>query len=968
MTINKESEYEIKTKSYDLQIDFKDYKLNKDIVDGIVFDENDNQTAIIKAKLIMSGEDIDLTPYDWVAIEIATADGRKIMDKCLVVDPLEGLIEIRLNKQSLLTLGFSRFKISLVNSSSTLVSPKFYYRVDEAIISEHDVKASDEYNIFMVLIARTEKLLDDVRVFHDKLIELDEMLKENERIRNKQEAAREVAEGIRNDNEDIRKANENIRQDQEAAREVSIANMQIQVDNKLEEMVNHLNTSIDNKYKEIDTTIENRFTDIKTELDQKVVDKFTEVDNVANTSIDTMNNKISEVDTNTNAAIKRVDDKITEVDTSKNQMEEDVHIAISNIKDGIDGKDGVGIQIKGVLNSVEGLPVDPVLSDAYCIGRGLYVWNGEAWFIVEDITGAGLEFNWSGTQLGIRIEGQTDYTYVDLKGAKGDQGIQGIQGEKGAQGIQGIQGEQGIQGDQGDKGDKGDKGDPGLDGHTYHIEIGENENWLIEGEDTGLPSRGLKGDKGDKGDQGEQGIKGEKGIIGDKGDPGNGLIILAFVNSEEELPESPNIGDAYLVGINLYIYLKDGWKNCGELAGLDGKSAYDIAKENGFTGTEFEWIESLKGKNGDPGISAYQVAVNDGFTGTKSEWLESLKGRDGTFKDIIDDEYVGNEKTWSSNKIKDQIDTCIELIPNNPAFDKLILESDWTQDNDGSYIFEINHDLNTERVFINAIDNTTKDGVLIGYTVVDKTKIIVKLISPIEVFVTIINGDNKNHTSINSDTRKLIMFDKEVHTNDWVVEDELAACIIHHKLFTEKVFVSAIETKTKQSLQIEYEIIDDVSIKAFISNPQDTLVTILNGEKEFIDSETGSEINDNTISTGTTWSSERMNEKETEIKNSIIEIKTLAEETSRLSNETKEMVDSNSTDIGDTTLLNTSSKEDLVSAINNVLNYATNVNKTVEDQQVIIDKLVSEVNTITTEIDGQRLKAIELANNLESKL
>nr|WP_312985533.1 hypothetical protein [Clostridioides sp.] len=862
-TTNKDFNYEVKTKSYDLQIDFKDYKLNKDIVDGIVFDENDNQTAIIKAKLIMSGEDIDLTPYDWVAIEIATADGRKIMDKCLVVDPLEGLIEIRLNKQSLLTLGFSRFKISLVNSSSTLVSPKFYYRVDEAIISEHDVKASDEYNIFMVLIARTEKLLDDVRVFHDKLIELDEMLKENERIRNEQEAAREVAEGIRNDNEGIRKANEIVRQEQEAAREVSIANMQIQVDNKLEEMEKHLNTSIDNKYKEIDTTIENRFTDIKTELDQKVVDKFTEVDNKINTSIDTMNNKINEVDTNTNAAIKRVDDKITEVDTSKNQMEEDVRIAISNIKDGIDGKDGVGIQIKGVLNSVEGLPVDPVLSDAYCIGRGLYVWNGEAWFIVEDITGAGLEFNWSGTQLGIRIEGQTDYTYVDLKGAKGDQGIHG---------------------DKGDKGDKGDQGDPGLDGHTYHIEIGENENWFIEGEDTGLPSRG---DKGEKGDQGLQGIKGDKGNTGDKGDPGNGLIILAFVNSEEELPDSPSIGDAYLVGINLYIYLKGGWKNCGELAGLDGKSAYDIAKDNGFAGTELEWLESLKGES-------------------------------GTFKDIIDDKYVGNDKTWSSNNIKDQIDTCIELIPNNPAFDKLILESDWTQDNDGNYIFEITHDLNTERVFINAIDNTTKDGVLIGYTIVNETKIIVKLVSPIEVFVTIVNGDNKNQTSINSDTRKLIMFDKEVHTNDWIVEDELATCIIYHKLFTEKIFVSAIETKTKQSLQIEYEIIDDVSIKAFISNPQDALVTILNGEKEFIDSETGSEINDNTISTGTAWSSDRMNEKEIELKNSIKKIKILAEETSALNNEVKVLVDTNSTDIGDKTLLNTISKDSLVSAINEV--------------------------------------------------
>jgi hypothetical protein len=958
-TTNKEFEYEIKTKSYDLLIDFKDYKMNKDIVDGIIFDENDNQTAIIKAKLVMDSEPIDLNPYDWVAIEIATADGRKIMDKCLVVDPLEGLIEIRLNKQSLLTLGFSRFKISLVNSSSTLASPKFYYRVDEAIISEHDVKASDEYNIFMVLISRTEKLLDDVRVFHDKLIELDEMIKENERIRNEQEAAREVSEGIRNDNEDIRKDNEIIRQQQEAAREVSIANMQIQVDNKLEDMENHLNTSIDKKYEEIDVTIENRFTDIKTELDQEVVDKFTEVDNKIDTSIEIMDNKINEVDTNTNEAINRVNNKIIEVDTAKIQMEEDVRIAIGNVKD---GKDGAGIEIKGVVESIENLPEDPTISDAYFIGKDLYVWNGEEWHIVEDITGTGLEFKWLNTQLGVRIEGQTDYIYTDLKGEKGDPGIQGIQGEKGDQGVQGIQGEQGVRGVKGDKGDKGDSGD---DGHTYAITIGDNENWFIDDIDTELPSRGIKGDKGDKGDQGIQGIQGDRGDTGDKGDTGNGLIILESVNSEEELPDSPNIGDAYLIGINLYIYLKDGWKNCGELAGLDGKSAYDIAKENGFIGTESEWIESLIGEDGESGISAYQVALNNGFTGTESEWLESLNGN---FTDIVNDEYVGIDKTWSSNKIKEQIDTCIELIPNNSAFDKLILESDWNQDEEGNYIFEIVHDLDTERVFINAINNLTKDGVLIGYTIVDNTKIIVKLVSPMEVFISIVNGDNKSQTSINSDTRKLIMFDKEVIVNDWIIEDELATCIIHHKLFTEKILVSAIDTINKQSLQIEYEIIDDVSIKAFISNPQNALVTILNGEKEFIDSETGSEINDNTISTGTTWSSKRMSEKEFETKNSIKEIKTLAEETSTLCNETKEMVNSNSTDIGDKTMLNTPSKEDLVSAINDVLNFATNVNKTVEEQQVIINKLVNDVNTLTTEIDGQRLKAIELANSLESKL
>lgn len=40
--------------------------------------------------------------------------------------------------------------------------------------------------------------------------------------------------------------------------------------------------------------------------------------------------------------------------------------------------------------------------------------------------------------------------------------------------------------------------------------------------------------------------------------------------------------------------------------GADGKSAYEIAVEHGFVGTEAEWLESLKGKDGEaPDMSDY---------------------------------------------------------------------------------------------------------------------------------------------------------------------------------------------------------------------------------------------------------------------------------------------------------------------------------------------------------------------------
>ena len=77
----------------------------------------------------------------------------------------------------------------------------------------------------------------------------------------------------------------------------------------------------------------------------------------------------------------------------------------------------------------------------------------------------------------------------------------------------------------------------------------------------------------------------------------------------------------------------------------DGKSAYEIAVDNGYVGSEEEWLESLKGTdgtdgvngvngkdglNGADGLSAYEIAVDNGFSGTEAEWLLSLKGADGT--------------------------------------------------------------------------------------------------------------------------------------------------------------------------------------------------------------------------------------------------------------------------------------------------------------------------------------------------
>lgn len=50
------------------------------------------------------------------------------------------------------------------------------------------------------------------------------------------------------------------------------------------------------------------------------------------------------------------------------------------------------------------------------------------------------------------------------------------------------------------------------------------------------------------------------------------------------------------------------------LPGLDGDSAYDIAVDNGFVGTEVEWLASLKGERGEAGTPG--IDGRDGSNGS----------------------------------------------------------------------------------------------------------------------------------------------------------------------------------------------------------------------------------------------------------------------------------------------------------------------------------------------------------------
>ena len=126
-------------------------------------------------------------------------------------------------------------------------------------------------------------------------------------------------------------------------------------------------------------------------------------------------------------------------------------------------------------------------------------------------------------------------------------------------------------------------------------------------------------------------------------------VEYGFEGTEQEWLESLK-GDKGDPGIN------------GE-AGSDGLSAYEIEVKNGYQGSEQEWIDEIKGikgdtgAKGDDGLSAYEVAVENGFKGTVNQWLESLEGAKGdsgakgneglsAYQVALENGFVGTEEQW----------------------------------------------------------------------------------------------------------------------------------------------------------------------------------------------------------------------------------------------------------------------------------------------------------------------------------
>lgn len=219
---------------------------------------------------------------------------------------------------------------------------------------------------------------------------------------------------------------------------------------------------------------------------------------------------------------------------------------------------------------------------------------------------------------------------VPIPGPKGEKGDKGDTGDTGPAGATGATGPQGPKGDTGATGPQGAEGPRGVQGLTGPIGA------------TG--AAGAKGDKGDKGDTGAQGPAGATGAKGDKGDTGQGIAsggiggqVLAKVDGPNYVTEWVDL-PSYEPGMSALPF--EGFDAAGEEAGLnvarvsfsdDFTVAFEAGDE-GYIGTVALRDGAGSGGSGaagEDGASAYEIAVQNGFVGTEAQWLASLVGPAG---------------------------------------------------------------------------------------------------------------------------------------------------------------------------------------------------------------------------------------------------------------------------------------------------------------------------------------------------
>ena len=176
--------------------------------------------------------------------------------------------------------------------------------------------------------------------------------------------------------------------------------------------------------------------------------------------------------------------------------------------------------------------------------------------------------------------------------------------------------------------------------------------------------QGLAGSQGPQGEQGPQGLRGEQG---ERGADGTGVRILGTKNSPGELPSPAQLGDAYMIDGQLWVWDGAQWVNAGSIQGPQGEQGPQGVEgpqgprgEQGLQGNAGP--QGLQGEQGPqgPGTDAYSRSEADALFATQTALAGRLSLAGGNMSGAL---IAQSNSNYGTAQVRNAIISTLDLTP-----------------------------------------------------------------------------------------------------------------------------------------------------------------------------------------------------------------------------------------------------------------------------------------------------------------
>lgn len=144
--------------------------------------------------------------------------------------------------------------------------------------------------------------------------------------------------------------------------------------------------------------------------------------------------------------------------------------------------------------------------------------------------------------------------------------------------------------------------------------------------------------------------------------------------------------------------------------------------------------------------------VLDGITQEKINSWNNKSNFSGAYQDLtglptiptvdVNKNYVDTELGKKANLTEVYTRAEVDNLLNttSSAYTTLIPSTQWRQESANNYTFELTHNLNSDKLFVSALDNTTKEGMLVGYKIINKSTVLITCTEQVDCSLTLISG------------------------------------------------------------------------------------------------------------------------------------------------------------------------------------------------------------------------------------